>query len=161
MAPLRLLVPNLQQQGAEITLIIAAKTKKQLLYLQDFNALIERGMALKVATDDGSMGFKGLATEAAEEVLQNDRFDSLYTCGPELMMVGLYNLAKREGIHFQASLERYMKCGCGLCGTCALDPTGALVCVDGPVFTGEQLSEIIEFGKYERDEVGIKRKIGP
>jgi dihydroorotate dehydrogenase electron transfer subunit len=81
----------------------------------------------------------------------------MYTCGPELMMVGLYDLAKKRKIGFQASLERFMKCGCSICGTCAMDPTGQLVCADGPVFTGEQLAKLTDFGKYLRDAVGMKK----
>ena len=59
---------------------------------------------------------------------------------------------------FQASLERFMKCGCGICGTCAIDPTGDLVCKEGPVFTGKELDIISEFGEYHRDATGIKKK---
>jgi dihydroorotate dehydrogenase electron transfer subunit len=51
-----------------------------------------------------------------------------------------------------------MKCGCGICGTCAVDPTGQLVCRDGPVFTGEQLAKLTDFGKYHRDAVGMKKE---
>jgi dihydroorotate dehydrogenase electron transfer subunit len=75
------------------------------------------------------------------------------------MMFGLYNLLKGHDIQFQASLERFMKCGSGICGTCAMDPTGTLVCVDGPIYTGEQLSEITEFGKYHRDAMGLKKNL--
>jgi len=81
----------------------------------------------------------------------------VYTCGPELMMFGLYEQIRGLNVRFQASLERFMKCGCGICGTCAMDPTGTLVCVDGPVYTQTQISEITEFGKYYRDAMGLKK----
>jgi dihydroorotate dehydrogenase electron transfer subunit len=74
------------------------------------------------------------------------------------MMFGLYELANKHKIAFQVSLERFMKCGCGICGTCALDPTGDLVCLEGPVFNSDQLSNITEFGKYHRDSMGLKKQ---
>jgi dihydroorotate dehydrogenase electron transfer subunit len=157
-APLRPLVYELLVRKAEVTLLLAARTESSLLYLQEFSSLEDNGFHLEVATDDGSRGFKSLATEAAQRLIETNNYDVIYTCGPELMMHGLYRLAQESGIPLEASLERFMKCGCGICGTCALDPTGALVCLDGPVFTGEQLAEISDFGNYDRDEVGRKKK---
>jgi dihydroorotate dehydrogenase electron transfer subunit len=49
-----------------------------------------------------------------------------------------------------------MRCGCGLCGLCALDPLGLLVCMDGPVFNSEELLKLNDFGKYKRDFTGRK-----
>ncbi|MFX1428249.1 MAG: dihydroorotate dehydrogenase electron transfer subunit, partial [Promethearchaeota archaeon] len=62
-------------------------------------------------------------------------------------------------IKFYASLERIMRCGCGLCGLCALDPLGLLVCKDGPIFNSEQLEKIEDFGKYKRDFTGKRISI--
>jgi dihydroorotate dehydrogenase electron transfer subunit len=158
MAPLRPLIYSLRERGTELTALIAAKTKQELIFFREFSQLSDDMLRVRVSTDDGSDGFKGLATEAVEEILRENDFDALYTCGPELMMLGLYELTKGSKMVFQASLERFMKCGCGICGTCALDPTGSLVCVDGPIYTGDQLSKITEFGKYHRDAMGIKKK---
>jgi dihydroorotate dehydrogenase electron transfer subunit len=158
MAPLRPLVYNLLGKDVHVTLVIAAKTKKDLIFYDEFSKVSDKKLVVRVATDDGSAGFKGLATEAVKEVLNEGTFDTMYTCGPELMMHGLYELVKDSKMEFQASLERFMKCGCGVCGTCALDPTGSLVCVDGPVYTGDTLSRISEFGKYHRDAMGVKKK---
>jgi dihydroorotate dehydrogenase electron transfer subunit len=157
-APLRPLVYNLLDGGSEVTLVIAAKTKNELIYLDEFEKLKHSNLKLEVATDDGSLGFKGFATDAASQLLDGNEFDTMYTCGPELMMAGLYEIAKKNNVQFQASLERFMKCGCGICGTCAMDPTGQLVCTDGPVFTGEQLAKLTDFGKYHRDAVGMKKE---
>ena len=55
-----------------------------------------------------------------------------------------------------ASLERIMRCGCGLCGLCVLDPLGLLVCKDGPVFNSHMLAEMEDFGKFKRDFSGKK-----
>ena len=53
-------------------------------------------------------------------------------------------------------LERIMRCGCGLCGLCVLDPLGLLVCNDGPIFNGEDLKKIKDFGRQKRDFSGKK-----
>jgi dihydroorotate dehydrogenase electron transfer subunit len=155
MAPIRPLVYNLLKQNGDVTLLVAARTKNQLV-LYDFAERTDSNLHLEIATDDGSMGHKGLATDVAEEIVNNTGVETIYTCGPELMMIGLFQLAQKENLQFQASLERHMKCGCGICGTCAMDPTGELVCREGPVFTNKELLKLEEFGKYYRDSTGKK-----
>jgi len=81
---------------------------------------------------------------------------TVYSCGPELMLYEIFKICKESNIEFYASLERIMRCGCGLCGLCALDPLGLLVCKDGPIFKLETLEKIQDFGKYQRDFTGKK-----
>ena len=157
-APLRPLTNTLLSQGTDVTMVIAAKTKDALVPY-DFPARKTKNLTLKFATDDGTEGYKGFATELVEDLLVESSFDKIYTCGPELMMSKLYQLASEKNISIEVSMERHMKCGCGICGTCALDPNGELVCMDGPVFSGVQLRKIKEFGQYHRDETGIRRNI--
>jgi dihydroorotate dehydrogenase electron transfer subunit len=156
LAPLRPLTYSLLEAGCSVTLLIAAKTKDQLLYVDEFRRVQNEKLDLLVATDDGSDGNTGLATEIVEGHLKTEVYDTLYTCGPELMMYKLYEITKEKDMNFQASLERYMKCGCGICGTCAMDPSGILVCLDGPVLRNNQLAELDEFGQYHRDATGVR-----
>lgn len=156
-APLRPLVYTLLDRGTEVTLVNAARTKNELIFFSEFESNENSNLTVEIATDDGSLGFKGFATEFVETILAEHDFDQLYTCGPEVMMAGLYSMTMKKKMGFQASLERFMKCGCGICGTCAVDPTGQLVCKDGPVFTGNQLEKLTDFGKYHRDAVGMKK----
>jgi dihydroorotate dehydrogenase electron transfer subunit len=158
MAPLRPLVYKLRERGVDVTLLIAAKSKQELVFAEEFSNFPDKKFTLKTSTDDGSSGFKGFATDAVNEDLNVRDYDTVYTCGPEFMMSGLYDLVRGLDVRFQASLERFMKCGSGICGTCAMDPTGTLVCVDGPVYMKNQLSDITEFGKYHRDAMGLKKK---
>ncbi len=159
MAALRLLVYSLFEVSKHVTLLMAARTADDLIFVDEFTKLARKGLVLKLATDDGSAGFKGLASDAAESIISKSDFDIMYTCGPELMMVELCKIAYRKGIQIQASLERFMKCGCGICGSCALDTTGDLVCLDGPVFSWNQLAKISEFGNYCRDSTGAKKPL--
>ena len=67
------------------------------------------------------------------------------------MLYKLFQICEKHNIEFYASLERIMRCGCGLCGLCAIDPTGLLVCKDGPIFSCEMLRKMDDFGKFARD----------
>ena len=93
-----------------------------------------------------------LAAHGEEFVKQiaKQKFDIIYTCGPEKMMQKIFFLAEQYKIPIQASLERIVRCSVGLCGSCMI---GKLrVCKDGPIFSAEQLREFKdEFGKFKRD----------
>ena len=141
------------RKGFEVTTILGARSKEELLFIDRFKRCGE----LFLCTDDGSLGYRGFTTERLEELLKGDgEFDLIITCGPELMMKKVVDIGDRYGIPVQVSLERYMKCGIGLCGQCALDDEGLCVCRDGPVFWGDRLKYISEFGRYKRDESGSK-----
>ena len=71
------------------------------------------------------------------------------------MMNALFKMCK--DIPFQASLERYMKCGFGICGQCCVGK-GLRVCKEGPVFDGKMLKNIKDFGVFKRDAAGKKVK---
>jgi dihydroorotate dehydrogenase electron transfer subunit len=107
-----------------------------------------------ITTDDGSLGIRGFTTDALKGLLKEESFDCVYTCGPEMMMKKVFGLCKEFGVECQASLERYMKCGIGVCGQCCID--GLRVCKDGPVFSSEQLRKLDEFGVFERNKSGCK-----
>ncbi len=82
---------------------------------------------------------------------------TVYACGPERMLVALHALCRQQGWNGQLSVERYMKCGFGVCGQCALDDI--LVCVDGPVLTLDQLDGKKDFGRWHRGPTGRRMEI--
>ncbi|MBN2065783.1 MAG: dihydroorotate dehydrogenase electron transfer subunit [Candidatus Thermoplasmatota archaeon] len=148
-----MLVPAIeraQQQNMSTTVILGAKNKQELFFEK---RLEDSGSTLYISTDDGSKGYKGYASHLAKEVIAKDSFDSILTCGPEAMMKHLLDSTKK--IPFQASIERYMKCGIGLCGQCCVGE-GLRVCKEGPVFTRELLDTMSDFGRYSRDAAGRK-----
>lgn len=134
------------------TVIIGAKNKDELIFE---NRMKKYGAEVYVSTDDGSIGYKGFASDLAKELLENNIFDLILTCGPELMMKKLFEIS--QNIPFQASLERYMKCGFGICGQCCVGK-GLRVCEEGPVFDEKTLKDIEDFGVYKRDAAGRKVK---
>lgn len=134
-----------------VDLISAASTKNELVFVDRFK---NQDIKVYECTDDGTQGFKGFSTELAEKLLQSGDYDIIVGCGPEIMSYKLYELSHKYDIDCQLALDRYMKCGLGICGQCCMDDTGVRVCVDGPVFDKEQLSQLSEFGKYRRDASG-------
>jgi len=132
--------------GVEPTFVSGARNVGRLLFKKRLKRLL--GDRLILATDDGSCGFRGFASECALRMMEDERFDDVYICGPELMMASIFNAAEERDIPVQASLERYIKCAVGLCGSCGIGPYR--VCKDGPVFTSEQLRAV-------REELGRRR----
>ncbi|MCS7385918.1 MAG: dihydroorotate dehydrogenase electron transfer subunit [archaeon GB-1867-005] len=160
MAPLIPLIEKLIEVGSKVTVVNGAKRKCELVFLNKLRTLQSMNkIKLIIATDDGSLGMKATAAEMAEKLLSQESYDELYVCGPELMILKILEIAKRRGVHMQASLERYMKCAIGICGSCVMDPLGLRVCKDGPVFPIEILEKIRELGRYRRNAAGIKEQI--
>lgn len=156
-APLVPLAERLVEQKTKITFILGVKTVARLLFMGRIEAILSKNRSkLIVTTDDGSYGIKGLASDPVKGLLKADNYDMLYACGREKLLFAVFKQAERAGVPVQASLERYMKCGIGICGQCVLDPLGLMVCKDGPVFKSEVLRKITDFGAYTRDASGKK-----
>ena len=142
-------------RGRDVTLITGARTSSELLFKDWLIAdSKEHQFKLIFATDDGTYGEKNQVPKVAEEILGKQRFDAIYTCGPEPMMKKIYDLATKMHCHIQVSLERVFKCGVGICAACVIGPY--LVCHDGPVFSEIELSGMPEFGHTRRDLSGKK-----
>lgn len=139
-------------EGKKVTVILGAKTSDELLFRSRLEKL---NVELKISTEDGSAGVKGLATEVLEDTLKRTKFDCILACGPELMLKKTFDLSEEYKIPLQVSLERMMKCSVGLCGSCCIGPYR--VCVDGPIFSEDKLRKIKdEFGMFKRDASGRK-----
>ena len=142
-APLYFLARTILAGGMQdIHLFVGGRTASDLLLLDEFRAL---GVAVHPATNDGSLGERGLVTVPLDAFLQtsgNPAFRPvLYACGPAPMLRALDERALACGFPAWLSLDRRMACGVGACCGCAQkvrDPDGAvrvaMVCSDGPVF---------------------------
>ncbi len=127
-APLHFLSECACESGWTVTMVIGARTAADLIFARRFEAL---GVRAEVTTDDGSLGEQGVATDAAERLLNETAHEAIYACGPEPMLEAVESLARRWALPAQLSYERVMRCGFGVCGSCARE--GWLVCRDGPV----------------------------
>jgi dihydroorotate dehydrogenase electron transfer subunit len=174
-APLYFLAQEAIKSGCKVDFVIGARNKDHLLYLDRIREMKE--VDLHITTDDGSEGIKGFNTVVLDHLIEDakkgkgmkticegsvckreevavDPIDCVCTCGPEIMMKVIAEKCKVEGIKSQVSVERYMKCGFGVCGQCCVDDSGIRMCKEGPVVDGELALGIAEFGKYHRDSVG-------
>jgi dihydroorotate dehydrogenase electron transfer subunit len=140
--------------GAKVTVALGATRAPELLFKDRLRAA---GARIEVATDDGSEGAKGYVTGVAESLLRTERFDAIWTCGPEVMMRKVAQLAGPHGTPVYCSVERHMKCALGMCDACALGPYH--VCKDGPVFRSDQLMATADFGVFHRDPSGRRRPL--
>jgi dihydroorotate dehydrogenase electron transfer subunit len=130
-APLHFLARRLLAGSgrARVEAILGARTVAELLFQDRFPAI---GVAVHPATEDGSAGRPGLATDAARALLETGAFQRVCACGPEGMLEALSSICRANGVPAELSYEAYMRCGIGLCGSC--EHARRLVCLDGPVF---------------------------
>jgi dihydroorotate dehydrogenase electron transfer subunit len=115
--------------GGDVQILLGGGTRDDILGLDDFQALPAK---LAVATEDGSLGQRGLVTD----LLKPGPEDEIYACGPNAMMRRAHELSRAAGCRAWASLESHMACGFGICLGCAVrtDAGFRYVCTDGPVF---------------------------
>jgi dihydroorotate dehydrogenase electron transfer subunit len=146
------LMPLIRDTGADT--VIGARNKKEIIMEDEAKKYSKN---VWVSTDDGSYGFKGNAVQLMIEKLAAKKYDIVVACGPEVMLYYAHKECTEAGIECQMSLERYMKCGAGLCSSCVID--GMRICEDGPVFDCKQISKLKEFGKIKRDPSGTKVKL--
>jgi len=134
-APLLYLGAQLKQSGVEPTFLLGARTKNDLLMLDEFK---KYGRVL-VTTEDGSEGERGFVTN--HSVLQQERFGLIQCCGPTPMMKAVARYAHQTGTECEVSLENLMACGLGACLCCVEKTTEGNLCVckEGPVFNIKRL----------------------
>lgn len=138
----------------DVTVLIGAKSKDEVFFEGLANDLLSNNThRVLVSTDDGSYGEKGFVTDLVEKLVSQTQYDAVYVCGPEIMMYKTVQSAHSRNIFVQASLERMMKCGVGICGSCCVGED--LACRDGTVFDGDHLSTNKEFGHLHRNKAGI------
>lgn len=148
-----------KNKKCSVTFLLGAKTLSELLFVERIRSILaDSKHRFMVATDDGSYSERGLVTTVAESILAKERFDAVFACGPEVMMHKMFMLCERSKTPFQASLERFMRCAIGICGTCVIGKYR--VCKDGPVFSEKELREVKdEFNVVKRGFDGRKIKI--
>lgn len=144
------------KDGCNVDFFLGARSREHLLFAKRIKAL--RHTRFFASTDDGSLGFKGTSVTCwMEKMKEGRKYDRVMTCGPELMMKAVSDIAWSKKIEAQISVERYMKCGFGICGNCCVDDLGITTCQNGTVMSNREARKIKEFGVYHRDSVGRKQ----
>ena len=127
------------RRARRVSLYYGVRTAELAAGVDDFRAA---GATVHLATDDGSVGFRGFVTQLLE---QHQAPQHLFGCGPEPMLQALARLARARGTPCHLSLETPMACGVGICFSCVTAIRTAdgwdyrRVCVDGPVFDAREL----------------------
>lgn len=137
-APFPALVDAIKRQlGKKPEVIIAARTERFLLCAKDFRQM---GCKVHLATDDGSAGTKGFASDALRRLAPGPGA-VVYACGPMPMIRAAHEVCTEAGVPCYASLEAEMACGDGVCLGCVVEANVEIeaermvrVCKDGPVF---------------------------
>jgi dihydroorotate dehydrogenase electron transfer subunit len=157
LVPLMRLLRELNNAKIACTFLIGAKSQEEVFFENKAKTFLDRvDHKVIISTDDGSYGLKGYTTDIMTDLIKTETFDAVYTCGPEIMMKKVLDIASASSIPVQASVERYMKCGIGICASCCI--ADQLVCKDGTIFEGNQLQSMAEFGVSYRDKAGRKMK---
>lgn len=130
-----------RQRVDRVSLYYGVRTADLAAGVDDFRTA---GATVHLATDDGSLGFRGFVTQLLEA---HEPAQHLFGCGPEPMLKALAAIARRRGTPCHLSLETPMACGVGICFSCVTPvrtPDGwdyRRVCVEGPVFDVQDLKE--------------------
>ena len=140
-APMLFLAKCLLDNGTLCHVINGGRTADDVLCTDIFQAL---GIDVSICTDDGSAGTKGFVTDKLEMHIKKQMPDIIYTCGPQPMLSKVSEIAEKNSVACQVSLESHMACGMGACLGCAvqskdLHKTYYHVCVDGPVFLSDRV----------------------
>ena len=154
-APLRFLTRRLVEAGLRYRLVYGVRTRAELIFDAELSDKAE------IWSDDGSIGRRGLVTKGLTELIGQRPPAVIYGSGPEPMLLKIRELAREHGIPVQLSFERYMKCGMGICGHCCLDGSGLRLCVDGPILTEAELTQVTDLGLPHRTMSGARpRPVG-
>ena len=151
---------KLHHLGAEVHSIVGFRNKDLVILEDEFKAASN---VMKLMTDDGSHGEKGLVTNALEELIKaGNQYDEVIAIGPLVMMKFVCKLTKEYGIKTVVSMNPIMIDGTGMCGGCRLTVGGEtkFACVDGPDFDGHlvDFDEAMERGTMYKEFETRKRE---
>ncbi len=143
-APLYYLAQKLKERGLKVIIFYGGKTQSDLPLRE---ALAKKKLADKLilATEDGSLGFKGLITDVLEQEVLSPLAKKAFVCGPEAMMKKVAELLRRWNLPGEFSLEAFMGCGFGVCWGCVRwikrgqEYQLVRICQEGPVFSREDV----------------------
>lgn len=127
---------KLHEIGVEVHAIVGFRNKDLVILEDEFKAASSKFVLM---SDDGSVGEKGLVTNALQKLIESgEKYDRVITIGPLIMMKFVCQLTKQYDVPTVASMNPIMIDGTGMCGGCRLTVGGQtkFACVDGPEFDG-------------------------
>ena len=146
--------------GAEVHAVVGFKNKDLVILEDKFRAA---SSVLKLMTDDGSYGEKGLVTDALKALIDaGNQYDEIFAIGPAIMMKFVSKTTEPYGIPTTVSMSPIMVDGTGMCGGCRVTVGGEVkfACVDGPDFDGHKVdyAELMNRNGVYRDQEAENEK---
>ena len=141
-APLFDLADTLKSKGCRVDAIVGAATSSKVFAPLDGKRTVN---SVTVTTEDGSAGVRGRVTDVLTEIIERQKIDLIYSCGPMAMLNAVQKIARAHGVAHQVSVEETMACGIGICMTCVLpmnvNGETKLIrsCIEGPVLDGNAI----------------------
>ncbi len=143
-APLVFLADAISENSvclSESFAFLGGRTSDDILRKSIFKSF---ALTIQITTDDGSEGEKGLVTRPLEKWITTTHPDMIYACGPMPMLRAVADIANKNKVPCELSIETIMACGLGACLGCAVNKTETTgkyqhVCIDGPVFDAKKL----------------------
>jgi dihydroorotate dehydrogenase electron transfer subunit len=131
-APLMSLAGSAVAEGKNITVLYGTANNDRYQ--------LPPGVTGVAATEDGSIGHRGMVTELVPQYLETS--DQIFACGPLPMYRAMAQMPELKNKPVQVSLEVRMGCGMGTCYACTIRTRQGLrqVCKDGPIF---EMNDII------------------
>jgi dihydroorotate dehydrogenase electron transfer subunit len=140
---MELLARELRSRGCRVDVVLGAATQEKLFGVLDLKGVAD---SVIVTTDDGTSGIRGRVTDVLADVINKNKSQAVYACGPMPMLQAVAKVSQDNGAFSQCAVEESMACGIGVCMTCVLPVIGddgvtrmSRSCVDGPVFRGDRV----------------------
>lgn len=130
---------KLHGQGATVHSVVGFRNKDLVILEDEFRKVSDKYLLM---SDDGSVGEKGLVTDALKKLIESgEKYDEVIAIGPLMMMKFVCKLTEEYGIKTVVSMNPVMIDGTGMCGGCRLSVGGKtkFACVDGPDFDGHEV----------------------
>jgi dihydroorotate dehydrogenase electron transfer subunit len=142
-APLFGLSEILKNRGCRIDMVLGASTAMKIYAPLDGKRSVN---SLTTVTEDGTTGITGKVTDVLADIIETNKIDIIYSCGPMGMLEAINVIAEKLGVVHQCAIEEAMACGIGVCMTCVLPIRGEdgvvrmlRSCIDGPVVDGDSV----------------------
>lgn len=147
----------LNDAGNKLIGVIGARTREHVILEEEMRAVCDD---VRVVTDDGSYGTRGLVTDALKTLrAEGTQMDVVFAIGSLLMMKALADSTRDWNLKVYASLNPIMLDGTGMCGGCRVQvgQETKFACMDGPMFDAHLVDfqilslRIRAYGEKERE----------
>ena len=142
-APLFGLAEVLSSRGCRVDMLLGASTSSKIYAPMEGKRAVN---SIRIFTEDGSMGQKGLVTDPIKEIVADLNVGVIYSCGPMSMLAAISKISAELDVVHQCAVEEAMACGIGICMTCVLPVEGSdgvinnlRTCIDGPVMDSSMI----------------------